>query len=94
MLEILDEIKHIERLSDLKLYIQPLTSLMAAHIKGQQNEQKTEVDMSHLMELECPPESLAALHIQRKHEIDKKDRCKKYTFLCSLAMDMFSTHTH
>jgi hypothetical protein len=40
----------------------------------------------------CPvKESIAALNIQRGHKIDKGDRCKEYTFLCSLVIDKIIT---
>ena len=36
-------------------------------------------------------ESIVALHIKRRHEIDKDDRCIDYRFLCSLAIGKTAT---
>ena len=50
------------------------------------------IDMPHYgIRVRKIKESLAALHIQRRHKIDKDDMCTEYTWLCTLTMDKTTT---
>ena len=52
---------------------------------------KAKLMMGNEINMRTVKESLTALHIQRRHKIDKDDRCTENTFFCSLAMDKTTT---
>ena len=63
-----------------KYIIQPLTSLMTVHVTSRMSKKWKYI--CHIMtgngiSVRNNKESLAALHIQRQHKIDKDNRCRR-----------------